>query len=274
MADNVVQGFLHDHNEAVLHRPWHLVPHIIYKFHRTERKFLRQRLHSLLQIDRLVPQVMHTLPDACHRLIQRILQMAQGLSRRYCRAGCFHSSHHQDCPRQHMTHTVMDLPGDSVALPEGGGIDLIILLIHQMLVLLPEFYIALCTVIPIALKLPSELLTAACLILEHCTDHAPEQKKNKNFRSCFQTRTKPRRHTKQCQQVIPVFQHTIYDQGEEQEQLCTDNTHSGIYHRHDHMPDRRDPQKAQRPVDQRSQKRRHKCRAFRNKKYGSQTIYK
>lgn len=119
-------------------------------------------------------QIMYAFPDIGHSGIQRLFQLQQrGFQGRIL---VYHTDGtcHQDRAGEHMPYIVMYLPGDAVALFQGGSVYFIILLFKQRVILLFQQQIQLRAVVPCLLKPQFKLLVPVRLETEEQRDAAAE----------------------------------------------------------------------------------------------------
>ncbi len=135
VPDHVGKGFLCDADQAVFDFPGNQKAHVVVYENRAEGKTVGQAADRILQIHGIIVQVVYAAADAVHGGIEGIVQMIQhGVQLRLTvhRPG---GAQQQDGTGQDMAHIVVDLPCDPVSLPEGRGIDLVVLLFYKSLVL-------------------------------------------------------------------------------------------------------------------------------------------
>ena len=134
MAHHIGQGLPHDGQEGELQPPVHL-PRVVVQLHRAECEIAQHRLQLHMQIHRLVVEIVDAAPDAVHGPRQRVPHGVQPLPHRFVPVDHLQRPHLQQGAGEQMPYVVVDLPGDPVALVEGGQPHLVILLVQQLPVL-------------------------------------------------------------------------------------------------------------------------------------------
>ena len=132
---HIRKGFLEDADQAVLDFPGDLTSHIIPQQDRTEGEAVGQASDRLLQVYGLIVQVMYTAADAVHGRIQGNIQVVQYRAKLCLPVYGPGRAQQQDGTGENVPYAVMDLPGDPVPLPQGGGVDLIVLLFQKRFIL-------------------------------------------------------------------------------------------------------------------------------------------